>query len=124
MKITREELIKELGDLEFYLEAFRQCINVTREDVLTVNIDKLTEICNNLDSSVNNYLDVLNFYSYGINQQVISEDELEEFTTVTLPKRQTLIDIIDFDKELLIPVDKSFQLSHKTFFVFDLYLYG
>ena len=34
-------LIEELGDMEFYLEAIRQHINVTREEVLKGNMEKL-----------------------------------------------------------------------------------
>lgn len=40
---VQEDLIKELGDVEFYLEALRQQLGVTREEVLDANIRKLTD---------------------------------------------------------------------------------
>jgi NTP pyrophosphatase (non-canonical NTP hydrolase) len=36
-----ENVIEELGDLEFYLEQLRQILNISREDTLTANILKL-----------------------------------------------------------------------------------
>ena len=39
--IDRENVIEELGDLEFYMEGLRQGVGVTREDVLSQNIAKL-----------------------------------------------------------------------------------
>lgn len=35
-------LLEELGDIEFYMEGFRQGIEVNREDVLQANINKLS----------------------------------------------------------------------------------
>ena len=39
--IDRENLVEELGDIEFYLEGLRQVFGVTREEVLAVNQAKL-----------------------------------------------------------------------------------
>lgn len=39
--IDRENVVEELGDLEFYLEGLRQGIGVTREECLEANIRKL-----------------------------------------------------------------------------------
>ena len=36
-----ELIIEELGDLEFYLEALRQTLCISRKDVLAANISKL-----------------------------------------------------------------------------------
>ena len=36
-----ENVIEELGDLEFYLEQLRQILNISREDTLTANVLKL-----------------------------------------------------------------------------------
>lgn len=36
-----EKLIEELGDLEFYLEALRQELCISRKDVLAANMSKL-----------------------------------------------------------------------------------
>lgn len=41
--VDRENVIEELGDLEFYLEGFRQVFEVTREETLEANIAKLTK---------------------------------------------------------------------------------
>lgn len=38
-----ENAIEELGDLEFYMEALRQQIGVSREDVLQANQEKLAK---------------------------------------------------------------------------------
>ena len=38
-----ENAIEELGDLEFYMEALRQQIGVSREDVLHANQEKLAK---------------------------------------------------------------------------------
>lgn len=42
-RLDREELIKELGDVEFYLEALRQQVSISREDVLLANWEKLSQ---------------------------------------------------------------------------------
>ncbi len=34
-------VIEELGDIEFYLEGLRQGLDITREDTLRANVDKL-----------------------------------------------------------------------------------
>ena len=36
-----ENVIEELGDLEFYMEGLRQAIGVTREEVIDANVQKL-----------------------------------------------------------------------------------
>lgn len=41
-QLDRENLIEELGDLEFYMEGVRQAIGVTRETVLLHNMEKLS----------------------------------------------------------------------------------
>jgi NTP pyrophosphatase (non-canonical NTP hydrolase) len=39
--IDRENIIEELGDLEFYVEAVRKNLNITREETLKHNMNKL-----------------------------------------------------------------------------------
>lgn len=41
--LDRENVIEELGDLEFFLEGIRQRLNITREDTLAHNIGKLRD---------------------------------------------------------------------------------
>jgi len=36
-----ENVIEELGDLEFYMEHMRQLVGITREQTIQANIDKL-----------------------------------------------------------------------------------
>lgn len=36
-----ENVIEELGDLEFYMEGLRQAVGVTRQEVLNANMSKL-----------------------------------------------------------------------------------
>jgi len=38
----RENVIEELGDIEFYLEAIRQAVGLSRELTITHNIEKLS----------------------------------------------------------------------------------
>ncbi len=40
--LDRDKLIKEMGDVEFYLEALRQALCVGRNEVLWTNMNKLT----------------------------------------------------------------------------------
>lgn len=40
--LDRENIIEELGDLEFYMEGLRQAIGVTREEVIDTNVRKLS----------------------------------------------------------------------------------
>lgn len=40
-ELDRQNVIEELGDLEFYMEGLRQGLGVTREQCLQANIDKL-----------------------------------------------------------------------------------
>jgi NTP pyrophosphatase (non-canonical NTP hydrolase) len=37
-----ENVIEELGDIEFYLEGLRQSLGITRDETLSENISKLT----------------------------------------------------------------------------------
>lgn len=38
-----ENVIEELGDLEYYIEGLRQALNISRAETLKHNIDKLTK---------------------------------------------------------------------------------
>lgn len=49
--IDRENLVEELGDLEFYMEGLRQELEVTREETLEHNIAKLSKRYTNLSYS-------------------------------------------------------------------------
>lgn len=40
--IDMDNVIEELGDLEFYMEGIRQALNISREDTLEKNIKKLS----------------------------------------------------------------------------------
>jgi NTP pyrophosphatase (non-canonical NTP hydrolase) len=40
--MDRHNLIEELGDMEFFLEGLRQAYNISRQETLQANIDKLT----------------------------------------------------------------------------------
>jgi NTP pyrophosphatase (non-canonical NTP hydrolase) len=42
-KFDRADLIKELGDIEFYLEGLRQHFHIDREEVIMANIEKLAK---------------------------------------------------------------------------------
>lgn len=41
--IDRENIVEELGDLEFYLEGLRQGLGITREECIEANIKKLSK---------------------------------------------------------------------------------
>ena len=41
-RLDRENVIEELGDLEFYMEGIRQVTGITRENTIDHNIDKLS----------------------------------------------------------------------------------
>ena len=41
--LDRANVIEELGDLEFYMEGLRQELNISRHEIITHNIEKLTE---------------------------------------------------------------------------------
>lgn len=41
--IDRENVVEELGDLEFYMEGLRQGLGITREETLQHNIAKLSK---------------------------------------------------------------------------------
>ena len=49
--LDRENVIEELGDLEFYLEGLRQGLGLTREECLEANIRKLSKRYENLKYS-------------------------------------------------------------------------
>lgn len=38
-----DNVVEELGDIEFYLEGIRQVLNLDRDDILNANINKLTK---------------------------------------------------------------------------------
>lgn len=40
--LNRENVIEELGDLEFYMEGLRKALNITRAEVLEANMKKLS----------------------------------------------------------------------------------
>ena len=40
--LDRENVIEELGDLEFFIENLRSCLGITREETLAANIKKLS----------------------------------------------------------------------------------
>lgn len=40
--LDRENVIEELGDLEFYMEGLRASLGITREECLKANIEKLS----------------------------------------------------------------------------------
>ncbi len=40
-ELDRENVIEELGDLEFYMEGLRQGLNITRDETIQANMDKL-----------------------------------------------------------------------------------
>lgn len=42
-ELDRENVIEELGDLEFYMEGLRQGVGVTRDECITANINKLSK---------------------------------------------------------------------------------
>lgn len=39
--LDRENVVEELGDLEFYMEGLRQSLGITRDEVLEANVKKL-----------------------------------------------------------------------------------
>lgn len=41
--IDRDNVVEELGDLEFYMEGLRQGLGITRQEVLDHNISKLSK---------------------------------------------------------------------------------
>lgn len=49
--IDRENVIEELGDLEFYMEGLRQGLNITREETIEANKLKLSVRYNGLKYS-------------------------------------------------------------------------
>jgi len=55
-----ENIIEEIGDIEFYLEGIRNQLNITRDQTLKANIKKLTKRYESLsykDSSAQNRAD-------------------------------------------------------------------
>lgn len=53
-ELDRENVIEELGDLEWTLERIRQILCISREETLDANIDKLTVRYPNLEYSNEN----------------------------------------------------------------------
>lgn len=49
--LDRENVIEELGDLEFYMEGLRQGLSITREETLQHNIAKLSKRYSSLSYS-------------------------------------------------------------------------
>jgi NTP pyrophosphatase (non-canonical NTP hydrolase) len=41
--VDRDNVVEELGDLEFYMEGLRQALNITREETLLANRAKLSK---------------------------------------------------------------------------------
>lgn len=41
--LDRENVLEELGDLEYYMEGLRQSVGVTREETIELNIAKLSK---------------------------------------------------------------------------------
>ena len=41
--VDRQNVIEELGDLEFYMEGLRQGLGITRKETIQGNIDKLSK---------------------------------------------------------------------------------
>ena len=41
--VDRENVVEELGDLEFYMEQIRQNLGITREETLKYNMQKLSK---------------------------------------------------------------------------------
>lgn len=50
-EIDRENVIEELGDLEFFMEGIRQNLGISREETIQANIDKLSVRYNGLKYS-------------------------------------------------------------------------
>lgn len=42
-ELDMKNIIEELGDIEFYIEQLRQVLNITREETLQANIEKLNK---------------------------------------------------------------------------------
>lgn len=40
-ELNMKNVIEELGDMEFYMEQLRQRLNITREETIQANLDKL-----------------------------------------------------------------------------------
>jgi len=60
-ELDKDSVIKEMGDLEFYLEGLRQGLDITREQVLNANIEKLSKRYNGFeysDQAANDRVDV------------------------------------------------------------------
>lgn len=58
--LDRENVIEELGDLEFYMEGMRQGLDVSREECIAANIAKLSKRYESLqysDSAAQNRAD-------------------------------------------------------------------
>ena len=42
-QLDRVNVIEELGDIEFYLEGFRQSVGISRDETIKENMDKLSK---------------------------------------------------------------------------------
>ena len=42
-ELDRENVVEELGDLEFYMEGLRQQLGITREETIAHNVQKLSK---------------------------------------------------------------------------------
>ena len=42
-QLDMENVLEELGDIEFFLEGFRQCVGLTREETVNHNMSKLSK---------------------------------------------------------------------------------
>ncbi len=49
--LDMENVVEELGDIEFYMEGFRQILNISREHTLEENVQKLSVRYNGLKYS-------------------------------------------------------------------------
>jgi NTP pyrophosphatase (non-canonical NTP hydrolase) len=47
-EVDRDNVIEELGDLEFYMEGLRQSFGITRQETINANIKKLSKRYNEL----------------------------------------------------------------------------
>lgn len=41
--LDQENVIEELGDIEFYMENLRQSLGISRDEIIQANIDKLSQ---------------------------------------------------------------------------------
>lgn len=75
-ELDRENVIEELGDLEFYMEKLRQNLGITREETITATIDKLSK------RYANGYSDQAAQARADKNEGVVIDVEMKEVPTV------------------------------------------